>query len=432
MHNYYSAFSKEYLHKGLVLYQSMKKHDKDFTFFFICLDDGTKLLMDELNYDRLIAIDIKDLERYDKEVAEVRSKREDKTYAWLIKAAAPFYIFDLYPELEHLLWVDGDTEFLSDPKPIYEEWGESSILLSEEKFTGEYRELSELYGYYNAGLIGFKRDPVGLAALSYYRNKLIECNFDEYKGSWNDQLYITDWPQRFGSIAVIKNIGINLTPFINYYRCFKEKGWVINRRDDGIYINDHKIVLYHCMAFRYFDGIDFDLSSYAMDFEPETIKHIYIPYMMKCREAYRIINTFRKDFAQSTSTKGRQITNYFNLPANDGEPIENYFVVVDRHNIKKLFKLHVELQTRFKDFNLWVCCMDDYSFEHLSARKLPQTISIDIKSVIHRNSLIWKAPKDKKQLEVVDRLIEAVSSYILKNNYNVVELKYEGFYTTKN
>lgn len=52
-----------------------------------------------------------------------------------------------------------------------------------------------------------------MECLKYCRKKLIDCNFDDYKGSWNDQLYVTDWPERFNNIGVVKNPGINLTPF---------------------------------------------------------------------------------------------------------------------------------------------------------------------------------------------------------------------------
>lgn len=57
------------------------------------------------------------------------------------------------------------------------------------------------------------RDNNTMECLKYCRKKLIDCNFDDYKGSWNDQLYVTDWSERFNNIGVVKNPGINLTPF---------------------------------------------------------------------------------------------------------------------------------------------------------------------------------------------------------------------------
>ncbi len=157
MHYYYSVYSKEYIHKGLVLYNSMKRHDKDFTFFLICLDVETKLLLERMNLDKIILISVKDIEAYDCEILKVKNWHQDKSYTWLVKAIGAMYIFDSYNEPDHLLWLDGDTQLLADPQAIYDDWGSYSILLSEEKFTDKYFIYSELYGYYNTGLLGFKK-----------------------------------------------------------------------------------------------------------------------------------------------------------------------------------------------------------------------------------------------------------------------------------
>jgi hypothetical protein len=112
MHYYYSVYSKEYVHKGLVLYNSMKRHDKDFIFFLICLDEETKSLLEKMHLDKMILISVKDIEAYDSEMLKVKSWHQDKSYTWLVKAIGAMYIFDLFAEPDHLLWLDGDKWYV--------------------------------------------------------------------------------------------------------------------------------------------------------------------------------------------------------------------------------------------------------------------------------------------------------------------------------
>lgn len=424
MHYYYSVYSKEYIHKGLVLYNSMKKFDKDFIFYLICLDKETKSLLKKMNLDKMVLLSVKDIEAYDCEMLKVKSWHQDKSYTWLVKAIGALYIFDSFAEPDHLLWLDGDTQLLADPKAIYDEWNKYSILLSEEKFTDEYFIYSELYGYYNTGLIGFKKDANALECLRYYREKLLACNFDEYKGSWNDQLYVTDWPQRFNNVGVVKNIGINLTPFITYYRNNIEKGWLINRKGDEYFLHDSKIVLYHFMALKCINSNEYDLCNYVMDFNDETVKHVYIQYLQECNKAIEQIRAIDNSFNQPAGTAGRLIRNYFNIAANVSEPVFNVCTIVDEKSLSKCIVLHSSLASCCKDFCLWICCSDDRSYELLTLMNLDCAVIIDINNLRYTNSGTDAEAENALYINDPDLLKYMLIYYILKNNYNIEYLLY--------
>lgn len=429
MHYYYSVYSCEYMHKGLILYDSMKKHDKEFKFFLICLDEKTKAIFNKMKLSDLVVIDIKDIEAYDSEMARVRRWREDKTYTWLVKPAAALYLFDKYHEIDHLLWLDGDTKFLSDPQPIYDEWGNYSVLLTEEKFTDEYFIYSELYGFYNTGLMGFRKDNNALECIRYYREKLILCNFDDYKGSWNDQLYVTDWPQRFNNIGVVKNAGINLTPFITYYRNFRDKGFLINKRGEEFYLHNTKIVLYHFMAVKYINGNEYDLCRYVMDFNEDTIRNIYIPYMKESTEAVKRIRNIDSSVNLSESIQGRYIRNYFNMAANEAKPLINVCTIATADNLSNCIRMYYSLLSGIHESCLWICCMDENSFHVLEKMKLEKAYLIDIKNI--------EDPEDEKQTEAkrksseseyIDIIKPLLIRHILKNNYNINNLLLSEWY----
>lgn len=424
MHYYYSVYSKEYIHKGLVLYNSMKRYDKDFTFFLICLDEETKLLLEKMNFDKMILIRVGDIEAYDCEVIKVKGWHQDKSYTWLVKAIGAMYIFDSFGDPDHLLWLDGDTQFLANPQAVYDDWNNYSILLSEEKFTDEYFIYSELYGYYNTGLLGFRKDSNAIECLKYYREKLLACNFDDYKGSWNDQLYVTDWPQRFNNVGVVRSIGINLTPFITYYRNNIEKGWLIRKNGDELFLHNNKIVLYHFMALKYINSNEYDLCNYVMDFNDETIKHVYVQYLKECNEAIEQIRTIDNSFNQPAGTAGRFIRNYFNIAANINEPIFNICTIVNEESLEKTIAMHSSLSSCCGSFRLWVCCTDDKSNEVLTLMNLDNTVIIDTKNLGCPNSRTDGEAENQSDVNSYTQLKPMLIYYILKNNYNIKCLLY--------
>ena len=55
-HFYCSSFSKGYAYKGLLLYESLLKWDKDFHFFFICLHPEVEELYKKMDLNKATII----------------------------------------------------------------------------------------------------------------------------------------------------------------------------------------------------------------------------------------------------------------------------------------------------------------------------------------------------------------------------------------
>jgi predicted transcriptional regulator len=113
-HNYCSIFSKDYIYKGLVLYNSLIKYDQDFHLFFICINDEVRNLLERMQLNNVTLINMKDIENQDRELANIKNTRNDKEYIWTSKASVLLYLLNNYPEIDHIVWLDGDTAFLSD------------------------------------------------------------------------------------------------------------------------------------------------------------------------------------------------------------------------------------------------------------------------------------------------------------------------------
>ncbi len=313
MHNYYTVASKEYTYKILLLYNSMMRYDKSFRFFIVCLHSESRKIFEGLGLQNAVLIDIEALETYDGELVEVKKRRSTKQYAWAAKPVAALYILEYYHEVDHIVWLDGDTLFLSSPEPIYEEWGDYPVALTEEKFTGKYEDTAKIYGFYNTGFMGFRRSEGALECLRYFRERMMEWNYDEKEQyRWNDQLYVSDWPQRFGNIGIIKNPGVNMTPFI-FNRLLEEDKSTLSEKTGCLYMGDIKIVLFHFYGFNYFNRNEFELCGYTDIYNQAEIKQIYIPYIKDSIRAIEKIRGIEKEYCEEQPVVRAKLRNYFYL-----------------------------------------------------------------------------------------------------------------------
>lgn len=347
-HYYYTVASKEYTYKILLLYNSMMKYDKSFKLFIICLHSDNRKIFEKIGLPNAVLIDINVLETFDRELAAVKDKRSTKQYAWAAKPVAALYIFDHYPEVDHIIWLDGDTLFLSQPEPIYEEWGEYPVALTEEKFTGKYKQNAAIYGFYNTGFMGFRRSEIAFKCLLYFREKLLfGWNYDEKEQHrWNDQLYVSDWPERFGSIGIIKNHGVNMTPFI-FNRLLNETKCILQEKDGSLYMGEVKITLFHFYGFKYFNKQEFELCYYTDIHSQTEINHVYLPYIKNSVKIIDSIRKFDKGFYMEHPADQRSIRNYY------------YFGIADHSNgmkekslrKKSIYNLDGETDYKIKNGN---------------------------------------------------------------------------------
>ncbi len=324
-HFYYTTCSKEYLYKGLLLYDSLQKHDKDFLFFLVCMDEASVTLINGLKLPNMEAISVKAIEAIDEELLSIKHTRSSKAYAWAVKPCAITYVFKHYKEVDHIIWLDSDTCFMSSPQPIYDEWKDYSILLTAERFDGKYHYIRDIYGFFNTGFMGFRRDEEALKAVEYFRERLIEWNYDEKEACrWNDQLYVSDWSERFANVGTVQGWGINLTPFM-MKRLIEEQISDVVNRGGKLYIGDTEIVLFHYYGFSYYNQHEFELCSYTDIISKNAKSLLYLPYIkdaiIKLRLLARIDSSYKKEKRVS---KGK-LRNYFILrgfKSNKGNELE--------------------------------------------------------------------------------------------------------------
>lgn len=384
-HFYCSILSKDYSFKGLLLYQSLEKFDPDFHFFMFFLHEEVKSLYEKMNLKNATLISLAEVEQYDQDLLKVKDYRSDKEYIWTAKASVCLYLLERFAEVDHLVWLDGDTYFYADPGPVFTEWDNYSIMLTPERWRKPDMEMGPVNGFYNTGFMGFKRDSNALCCLGWFREKLIEWCYDRREpGLWSDQVYVNDWLTRFQNVGVIQNLGVNLTPYIT-------DGYPITKKDDILYINDDPIIFCHYYGFKYYDGNEFDLCYYNNKLSDEALRWLYMPYIDACLAVMAQIKSSDNGFydrvyerySGKENKKHLYFGNYFNLQLNTTANCDglNFCTIVDNNRLLQGVAMLNSLREHIPHSHFWVCCIDNPSYDSLLEMNLENVTLFSLKNM---------------------------------------------------
>ncbi|MGB7604151.1 MAG: hypothetical protein WBL93_01615 [Lutisporaceae bacterium] len=427
-HYYCSAFSGAYSYQGLVLYDSLKKHDNLFTVFYVCLDNTAFEILSTLRSENIVVIKVEQIEAYFEELKSIKDTRAIHEYAWTIKSSEMLYILEKYKEVDKIIWLDGDTQMLSNPEVIFDEWGNYSVLLTEQYYTDNHESLINQYGKFQAGFVGFKRDNAGIKALSWWRKKCIDWCYSKFeKGRWADQKYLDKIPELFPNVCIVKNLGINMTPFILYRFNFEQQKYLEVRKDE-LYVNNIRLVLFHYYGFRYFDDSTYDLCSYWMKYTRSTVELLYKPYIESCKAVIEEIEAIKTDYKLLWKNIDRCISCNFDLLRSNNSAYLDIATIIDKNTVQEGLAQYYSLEEHCHSFYWWVCCMDIYSFDVMKSLKLPNTTVTYIGNVV--NGVFKNQISVKLERNIIERIKAYFFHYLLKNNYSINRLLYldSGFY----
>ncbi|MEH7014229.1 hypothetical protein V7087_26035 [Neobacillus niacini] len=291
-YHFCTIIGKEYLLKGLALHDSLEKHAKNFHLWICCLDDISLQFLKRMNLKNVTLIPLESIE--DEQLLSVKKSRTPHEYSFTLKSPLVLYILNNYNFVNSIMYIDGDLYFYSDPKPILNQWGDGSIFICEQRLAKNIEDS----GTYQAGLIGFKRDSNAFQCLEWWRTKCLEWCFHWHEEDlWTDQKYLNKWPELFSGVIISNDSGINIGPWNegNY-----ESTPDFNVSNGEVYINNHKLVVYHFSGFVILNELEFDLCNYCRVNE-DTINHVYIPYIRAIQKAIErvksIDDTFTYGFA---------------------------------------------------------------------------------------------------------------------------------------
>jgi hypothetical protein len=212
MLNFITLFDKNYLSRGLTLYQSLAEQCDNFLLYILAMDSETEEYLKQENLDNRTIISLNQIEAFYPELAEIKKKRSRAEYCWTLTPYSIQYTIKNY-NLESCTYIDVDMFFYSDPKVLIEEAGDNSVIITEHRYTPEYDQ-TKTSGKYCVQFMFFKNDKNGTEVLEWWRQRCKEwCYAKVEDGKFGDQKYLDDWTTRFMGIHVSRHIGCGIAPW---------------------------------------------------------------------------------------------------------------------------------------------------------------------------------------------------------------------------
>ena len=233
-----TVMDRNYVTRGLALYQSLRQYGPSYELYVLCMDDASCTVLDSLGLKgmRLVKLETVMDER-------LRHASEGRTVKEFSITCKPFFMQWLLrqnPDIGLLSFVDSDLFFYSDPGVLLEELGPGSVGITDHHYAARLEpEISRACGTYNSGWVCIRCDERGLACLEDWTNCCLVWCYDRVGGGkYLDQKYLDDWPQRFGGVVVVQHKGANLAPWNleNYH---------VTLRNGQAMVDDVPIVFYH-------------------------------------------------------------------------------------------------------------------------------------------------------------------------------------------
>jgi predicted SAM-dependent methyltransferase len=289
---YYTCFDVNYLVKGLALIESINQHENcDFEIYIVCLDQATQTYLRQLGLSNIKTLLLADIERDDIHLQVAKQNRSQVEYYWSLKATLAIYLIRQHPEIDAIFYLDADLYFFSSPDPLWQAIENKSALIHEHGFAPEQAFLSK-YGKFNAGMIGFRNDPIGVNILHWWRKHCLKwCHARLENGKFGDQLYLNQLPRTFDRVSVVDNIGVGVAPWnhIQYEFCLDQSGCAL--------VNGTKIVFYHFHSLIFIEPEIITPSQHTSNpITEEILRFCFLPYINTLIEIQKRIKHLNPSF----------------------------------------------------------------------------------------------------------------------------------------
>lgn len=273
MLNFCTLFDSNYLTRGLALYYSLEKHCAEFHLYIFAFDENCYHVLKKINLSKATIISLTEFE--DEELLKVKSSRNKAEYCWTSTSSTILYVLQKY-KVEMCTYLDADIFFYSSPKPIFDELGTKSILITEHRYSPQYNKEVKS-GKYCVQFITLKNDENGLKALKWWRERCIEWCYARYEdGKFGDQLYLNDWTERFEGVHVLQHLGGGIASWnVQQYKFSFENNRLIGTKNQSS--KKFEVIFYHFHYLRFFTNGKVELGRRVLT--QNVIDIFYKPYI---------------------------------------------------------------------------------------------------------------------------------------------------------
>jgi len=242
----FTISTTNFLGQVKVLEESFREHHPDIT-FYIGLVDKIPTVLDQTKLASLNIIPVEALKIPN--FQELNKKLHVHHLCWALKSCYAQYFFKQFPNIEQVLFFDGDILILNKLKGVLNQLKTYDIILTphllktttatEEKII-EYN-LTKV-GLYNAGFFALKRGKQSKDFLKWWI-KSVNYSCGDPCG---DQVWLSPVPLFFKNVLISKDIGLNVA----YWNIGNR---IIKKEEDKYYVNENVL-----LKFFHFSGLDLE------------------------------------------------------------------------------------------------------------------------------------------------------------------------------
>lgn len=291
MRYFCTYFDRNYLIKGLCLIRSLIQwHGSDVRIYVVCMDEITRVILGDLSIPQLVLIPLHSIEQGDEALLNARHDRTAVEYLWTSTPTIILRILERHREIDLITYVDADMFLYGSAEPIFEELGDTSVMIHSHRFPTGLEHL-EKYGLFNVGLLVFRRDARGFKVLNWWRERCLEwCKATLEDNKYGDQKYLDAWPTLFEGVKVTQNIGVGVAPWNHVQYLFRE-------REGRVFLNDMPLLINHFHAFQILNEAVIAPVGIAEYCNPMSYYKVALPpYLAALDEAIKLVRGIYPDF----------------------------------------------------------------------------------------------------------------------------------------
>ena len=310
MYNYCTLYDKNYLIRGLAMYESLKTYTKKFHLYVFAFDELTEKILKEMNLQNVTVISLPEFE--DDELLAVKSSRTKVEYCWTCTPSVIKYCIEKF-NLPSCTYIDADLYFYDDPKQLIEEMGDNSVLITPHWYTPIYDQ-SKTSGIYCVQFLTFKNDPEGMKVLEWWRKACIEWCYARFEdGKFGDQKYLDKWPEMFDKVHILRNKGGGVAPWnVQKYKIIENNNrlYILDLKENQIF----PLIFYHFHNLKFLNLYYVYLGNYILD--KIVLYKIYFPYINHLLKLHSFLTDkgYKEDFLmKSTLTTNKLLLKFYKI-----------------------------------------------------------------------------------------------------------------------
>ena len=282
-----TLFDRNYIFRGLALYDSIVKFCFDFELWILCLDDDCYNMLEKMNLKNTHLVLLKNIE--DEELLKAKSNRSYPEYCWTLGSFFTNYVM-VNNNIDHITYLDSDIYFFSSPESLYEEMGDRSVLIIKHNYEKKLRYLEKKSGKYNVAFIIFKNNDCGKRVLSEWKDKCLDWCYNKHEsGRFGDQKYLDYWEKDYNCIKISRKIGADVAPW-------NVSSFFVSRVDNKVLVNGQDLLFYHMHTLKIINKNSFQPASSFYNFSENVNNYIYNEYIKNVYNIIERVKSIDNDF----------------------------------------------------------------------------------------------------------------------------------------